>query len=314
VSARRGESGLSGILLLDKPAGLTSHDVVNRVRRATGERRVGHAGTLDPMATGLLVVLVGPATRLAPYLTAADKTYVARIAFGSETDTDDAEGEVVRTADVPARVLDAAAAADAVAALVGTHEQVPPAFSAIKRDGVTSHRAARRGESLELEARTIEVARARLLSVTDEPPSWEVELAVSKGTYVRAIARDLGRELGSAAHLSALRRTRSGPLSVENAVPLEILEGATTPAEVAERFTDPIPALGLPAVELTEAGAARVSHGSALDCDADCVTPSPASGLVAVTAEGTLLAVYAVSGSQLRPRVVLPGGVRGGER
>ncbi|HSK47435.1 MAG TPA: tRNA pseudouridine(55) synthase TruB, partial [Coriobacteriia bacterium] len=130
MSARRGTSGLSGILLVDKPSGLTSHDVVNRVRRATGERRVGHAGTLDPMATGLLVVLVGPATRFAPYLTAAEKSYTARIAFGSETNTDDAEGTTTITAAVPGSVLDAETAAAAVAALVGTHDQVPPAFSA----------------------------------------------------------------------------------------------------------------------------------------------------------------------------------------
>ena len=126
MSAKRGQTDLSGILLVDKPSGMTSHDVVDRVRRATGERRVGHAGTLDPMATGLLVVLVGPAARLAPYLTAAEKTYEARIVFGFETDTDDAEGQVTVTAPVPDEVADPFFAAGTVASLVGTHEQLPP--------------------------------------------------------------------------------------------------------------------------------------------------------------------------------------------
>ena len=177
---------------------MTSHDVVNRVRRITGERRVGHAGTLDPMATGVLVVLVGPATRLAPYLTSAEKTYEARIAFGAETDTDDAEGRVTLTAAVPDEVCDPFAAAAMVASLVGVHEQIPPAYSAIKRGGVVAYEAARKGEALELEPRTVEVASAELLGVQVDPPAWDVAFAVSKGTYIRALARDLGRAVESA--------------------------------------------------------------------------------------------------------------------
>ena len=226
VSARRGATDLSGILAIDKPAGMTSHDVVDRVRRVTGERRVGHAGTLDPMATGLLVVLVGPATRLAPYLTAAEKTYDARIVFGAETDTDDAEGRVTATAPVPDEVGDPFFAAGTVASLVGTHEQVPPAFSAIKRGGVTAYEAARKGEALELEPRTIEVDRRRLLGVECVGEyAWDVEFAVSKGTYIRALARDLGRALDTAAHLGALRRTRSGTLALAQAHTLEERRG-----------------------------------------------------------------------------------------
>lgn len=314
MSARRGESGLSGILLVDKPQGLTSHDVVNRVRRTTGERRVGHAGTLDPMATGLLVVLVGPATRLAPYLTAAEKTYTARIAFGTETNTDDAEGEVVRTCDVPASIVEPVAAAAVVAGLVGIHEQVPPAFSAIKRGGVTAYEAARKGEALEIEPRAVEIRRARLLQVDAADASWEVELDVSKGTYIRAIARDLGRSLGAAAHLSALRRTRSGSLHVTGAVPLASLESATNPRDVAARFVDPLTAMGLPAVEVGEAGALRVSAGSTLDASSHCTSSCPERGEVAIASGGLLLAVYAVSEGTLRAATVIPGGVRGGER
>jgi tRNA pseudouridine55 synthase len=183
VSARRGATDLSGILVIDKPAGMTSHDVVNRVRRITGERRVGHAGTLDPMATGVLVALVGPATRLAPYLTSAQKTYEAHIVFGAETDTDDADGRVTVRSPVPDEVGDPFFAAATVASLVGAHQQVPPAYSAIKRDGVTAYQAARTGSALELDARTVEVADARLTGVECAGKhAWDVAFAVSKGT------------------------------------------------------------------------------------------------------------------------------------
>lgn len=319
MSAKRGASGLSGILLVDKPQGMTSHDVVNRVRRATGERRVGHAGTLDPMATGLLVVLVGPATRLAPYLTAAEKSYAATVTFGSETDTDDAEGEVTITAQVPETLLDPAFAAEKVAALVGTHEQVPPAYSAIKRGGVVAHRAARDGEALELEARTIEVTDARLLAVHAEPPAWELEASVSKGTYIRALARDLGRSLGTAAHLSALRRTSSGSLTAEDAVPLASIEAAESAETVAALFVDPLSALGMPIVQVNADGALRVAAGSVLDAEAHCEPGGacPAQGEVALarssaTGEDVLLAIYRVSGGSLRAVTVLPGGVSAG--
>ncbi len=211
MSAKRGESGLAGILVVDKPEGLTSHDVVNRVRRALGEKRVGHAGTLDPMATGVLVVLVGPATRLAPYLTAAEKRYRAQIVFGSATDTDDAEGRTIRAAPVPDEAADPFFAAATVAALVGEHDQVPPAFSAIKVDGKTAYREARAGEALELEPRRISVLDARLVGVEVEPEvAWDVQFEVSKGTYIRALARDLGEAMCSAAHLGACGAPRLG--------------------------------------------------------------------------------------------------------
>lgn len=313
MSAKRGASGLSGILLVDKPAGLTSHDVVNRVRRATGEKRVGHAGTLDPMATGLLVVLIGPATRLAPYLTAAQKAYEAVIAFGAETDTDDAEGEVVRESDVPADVLGPAHAQQVLDGFLGESMQVPPAYSAIKRDGVVAHRAARGGEALELEPRAIEVQVARLVSVDNGARTWTVEFAVSKGTYIRALARDIGRALGSAAHLSALRRVRSGGLDVTQAVSLDAITVAATPAEVAARFTDPVAALALPVAEVAEEGSVRVSAGQVLDPHIHCAGACPFDGPVAVVREGALLAIYERTGSVLKAQVVIPGGVRAGE-
>src|SRR5665648_353727 len=142
MSTRRGATDLSGILAVDKPSGITSHDVVAAVRRATGERRVGHAGTLDPVATGLLTILVGPATRLEPYLSGHDKTYVATIAFGTSTDTDDADGAVIQTVPVPGDVIDPDAASRLLASFTGEQLQVPPAYSAIKRGGQVAHRAA----------------------------------------------------------------------------------------------------------------------------------------------------------------------------
>jgi tRNA pseudouridine55 synthase len=304
VSARRGATDLSGILAVDKPAGMTSHDVVNRVRRITGERRVGHAGTLDPMATGLLVVLVGPATRLASYLTAAEKAYQARIVFGAETDTDDAEGRVTATATVPDEVGDPFFAAATVDSLVGSHEQVPPAYSAIKRGGVTAYEAARKGEALELEARTIEVAGAKLLGVECMSEyAWDVEFEVSKGTYIRALARDLGRALGTAAHLSALRRTRSGALEIAQAHTLEELAEAP---DVTSFFAEPLAALGLPVVTVDAEQAERLATGATL--------PGDAEGVVAVAHDGALLGVYAGLNGTLRPQAVIPGGVAGGAR
>jgi tRNA pseudouridine55 synthase len=306
VSRRRAATGLSGILLVDKPAGMTSHDVVDVVRRATGERRVGHAGTLDPLATGLLVVLVGPAARLAPWLTAAEKTYEALVAFGSETDTDDADGTITRTADVPETLSDPAVAERAVAALVGEHAQVPPAFSAIKVAGKTSHRVARAGGEVTLEPRSVSVFDARLLGVIEGPPlAWDVEVSVSKGTYVRAVARDLGRTLGTAAHLGELRRTRSGGLDVTDALTLERIEAAGP--HITDLLSDPVAALGLPVVAIDTKSAALVSHGATLPRDVS--EPPFAEHAVAVVHDGRLLAVYESEGAYLRPVTVLPGGV-----
>ena len=307
MTSRRGATGLSGILPVDKPAGMTSHDVVNVVRRVTGERRVGHAGTLDPMATGVLVVLVGPATRLAPYLTGQDKEYEATIEFGTETDTDDAEGTTIRSAAVPEELNNEEVARAAVESLVGAYDQVPPDYSAIKRDGRTSYAVARGGGSPDLAARPVEVREAVLLDVeAGDPLRLTVRLAVSKGTYVRALARDLGRTLGTAAHLAALRRTRSGALTLNDARPLAGIEAATADT-ISALFTDPIRALGMPEVALSESDARAAAHGSRLDVDEG--DPHTPDGPVALTREGRLIAVYEKQGGRLGAAAVFPGGV-----
>lgn len=295
--APRVATGMEGVLPVDKPSGMTSHDVVAALRRATGERRIGHAGTLDPSATGLLVVLIGPYTRLEPYLSKSQKRYLATVRFGTATDTDDADGAVVAEAPVPDIVSDEQAAHETVAGLVGVHEQVPPAFSAIKRDGIAAHRAARAGAPLALEPRTVQIFEARLVALRPEKAEWDLELTVSAGTYIRAIARDLGRSLGTVAHLAALRRTASGRIGVEHARPLSECVHAAAAGALERLFIDPFDALGLPIVE---ADARWVANGRALPASDD------AGSLVAVRADGRLAALYRRTGARLVPEAVFP--------
>ncbi len=206
--ARRTPSQLNMLLAVDKPVGCTSHDVVSQCRRALHERRVGHAGTLDPMASGVMVVGVGQATRLLGMLTLDTKSYVADISFGVETNTDDAEGEAVRTVPVAPELRDLAYARERLAAMLGPQMQVPPAFSAISVNGVRAYKSAREGNAVDLPPRPVEVYAADLIAVGGEGDTcvWTVAFSVSKGTYIRALARDLGRACDSAAHISALLR------------------------------------------------------------------------------------------------------------
>jgi tRNA pseudouridine55 synthase len=220
----------SGILVVDKAAGWTSHDVVARVRRLAGTRKVGHAGTLDPMATGVLVLGLGPGTRLLTYLVGTDKTYRATIRLGRTTVTDDAEGDLVAAID--AAGLRPGEIAAAVQALTGPIQQRPSAVSAIKVDGRRSYARVRAGEQVELAARPVTVHRFDLLGQRPDlvdgrgVVDLEVEVEVSSGTYVRALARDLGTALGVGGHLTALRRTRVGPFGLEVARTLDQLEAA----------------------------------------------------------------------------------------
>ncbi len=264
---RRGESGISCVVGVDKPLGQSSHDVVNAVRRAFCERRVGHAGTLDPLATGALVVCVGPATRLNAYLATHDKAYEARIAFGVATDTDDAQGVPVRTTAVPLEVYDRAFSSDYVRALVGRHRQLPPTYSAIKQKGVKAYEAARSGNAVHLEARDVEIYGAELLDLEEDPLTerawWDVRLVVSKGTYIRSLARDVGAALDSAAHVASLRRVRTGPLDVESCVTLDELEACGLQAAL-----DPVFLLGFRVAFISDAQAKDVSCGRALPLSA----------------------------------------------
>ena len=208
-----------GIVVVDKPRGMTSHDVVARLRKLTGVRRVGHAGTLDPMATGVLVVGVGRATRLLGYLAANDKEYAATIRLGVSTTTDDAEGEVLEQRE--ASGVDEATLAANIRALTGTIEQVPAAVSAVKVGGVRAYKRVRDGEAVELAPRRVTVFEFAIVGRRGD--DVDVRVTCSTGTYVRALARDLGRSLGVGAHLTALRRTRSGAFGLDRARDLDAL-------------------------------------------------------------------------------------------
>ena len=236
MRAVRGDSGLNGILLIDKPQGMTSHDVVDFLRRLTGEKRIGHAGTLDPMATGLLIMMVGKATKFSDRLMADRKTYEATVTFGSATDTDDAEGQAIRNCAVSDELFNEEFAVRTLDGLIGIHQQIPPHYSAIKVKGQKSYKAARKGSSVDLKPRTIEIFDTRLLSFNTQTHSWSFEVTCSKGTYIRSLARDLGEALGTCAHLSALRRTCSGSLSIDDAVTLEKLAETVTQPHLLSRY------------------------------------------------------------------------------
>src|SRR5262245_40215286 len=213
----------AGLVVVDKPAGITSHDVVGRCRRIFGTRKVGHAGTLDPMATGVLVVGIDRATKILGMLTATDKSYAATIRLGQTTSTEDAEGEVLQT--VPATGIDEAQIEVAVAALRGEVDQVPSAVSAIKVDGQRAYKLAREGQAVELKARRVRIERFDALAVRRDGEFLDVDVEVdcSSGTYIRALARDVGAALGVGGHLTALRRTRVGRYGLDEAHTLDAL-------------------------------------------------------------------------------------------
>ncbi len=276
-----------GLIVVDKPGGMTSHDVVARLRRLARTRRVGHGGTLDPMATGVLVIGVGRATRLLTYVIGADKSYAATIRLGQATVTDDAEGDVIAT--TPAGRITDDAVRSALAALTGEIDQVPSAVSAIKINGQRAYKRVREGESVELPARRVTVSRLDVLAIRrDEPDVVDVDIEVScsTGTYIRAIARDAGLALGVGGHLTALRRTSVGGFGLAESVTLEELERRAPDviglplAVAAERF--------FPRRDAGADEAKVLSHGGPLDA-VGLVGPyavfDPAGGVIAIVSE-----------------------------
>ncbi len=280
-----------GVVVVDKPAGLTSHDVVARLRRILRTRKIGHAGTLDPMATGVLVCGVGRATKLLGHLALDDKAYTATIRLGATTTTDDAEGEVVAHAD-PGSVTDAAVAAG-IAALTGPILQVPSAVSAIKVDGRRAYARVRAGEQVVLPARPVTVAAFTLLD--RRGADLDVVVECSSGTYVRALARDLGAALGVGGHLIALRRTRVGPFRLAHARTLPGLEAAP---EVSLSLADAV-AVAFARRDVDDTAAAALAHGR----------PLPAAGVAGTYGvfgpDGRVLALVAEHDGLARPVVVL---------
>jgi tRNA pseudouridine55 synthase len=283
------EATTDGLLLVDKPAAVTSHDVVLAARRAFGESRIGHAGTLDPFATGLLVLLLGRATRLLPHLDGVPKEYEAVIAFGRETDTDDLHGETVREAAPPSD----ADIADAIPRLTGPLEQVPPAYSAKRVAGRRAYEAARAGVMLDLAPARVEVFGWR--DLVRDGDTLRCTIACGGGTYVRALARDLGRLTGSAAHLAALRRIRSGPFRVDDAVTLDAVRSGAASLRPA---LDALPTI--PHVPLDAEDAERILRGMAVPR----ATDAPRAALVDARS-GALVALAEGIGRAWQPRVVM---------
>lgn len=296
-------SAPSGGLVVDKPAGVTSHDVVARARRVLRTRAVGHAGTLDPMATGALVLGVGEGTKLCGLLSGDDKAYVGRVRFGVATSSDDAEGEVTARAPAPEALLEALGRAargevgEPLRAALDAERaralQVPPRVSALHVDGERAHVRARRGEALELPPRPVRLLSVEVLSASVDPPTLTLSVEVGKGYYVRALARDLGERLGVPAHLEALRRTRAGAFRVEDAVPLDRLgEGLQPLVAFAAR--------ALPVVELDEEETRRFRAGRWLER-----AEPPPSPFLARSPEGHAVALGRVD--EERRLVVLRG-------
>lgn len=282
---------ISGILLVDKPLGPSSHGIVSAARKALGTRKIGHAGTLDPMATGLLVLGVGTSTRLLTYLVGADKTYTATIRLGSATVTDDAEGDVTSIAD--RAVLDAITDSDIqreIAALTGAIEQRPSAVSAIKVDGQRAYNLVRAGDDVVLDARTVTVSKFESHAIRRTPGAIDVDVTVdcSSGTYIRALARDIGEALDCGGHLTALRRTRVGSLSVKEACSVDDISASQLIP--ATRIAGEL----FPVLTATDAEAIDFGHGKRVS------TAIPNAPLVSVVHGDRLIAIATVSAGVAR--------------
>ena len=288
----------SGILLVDKPQGITSHDVVSRTRRLAGTRKVGHAGTLDPMATGLLILGVGSATRLLHHLVGLDKEYLATMRLGWDTTTDDAEGEPLAAASAErVEAADETAVRAAMLAWTGDIEQVPSTVSAVKVAGRRAYQRARDGEAVELEARPVTVSAFDLLDLRpgDGHVDVDVRVACSSGTYVRALARDVGADLGTGGHLTALRRTRIGAFGVAEASVLEGLEVAEvilSPADAARRT--------LPVASISPPEAVDLGHGKRIAAPAELPTAPSGTPIAAIDPDDRLVAIVERRGAELK--------------
>ncbi len=282
---RRADSGISGCVIIDKPAGCTSHDVVDQLRRRFGTRKVGHAGTLDPDATGVLVLGIGVGTKLLQFVTGVDKTYTTEIVFGVETSTLDSSGEVTARHDMELQPGDVGAAAEQ---FVGPIEQIPPMVSAIKVDGKRLHELAREGKEVEREPRPVTVHRYEV-EPTDEPLVYRAEIECSSGTYVRSLAADLGTALGGGAHVRNLRRSAVGSFLLAEAGGIDEAELLA----VGELLR------GMPTLDIDAEQAIRVGYGQTLG-------PSPQKGRLAIRDDsGTVLAVYEDREGELWPVKVL---------
>ncbi len=287
---------VSGVLVVDKPVGLTSHDVVQTIRRGTGIRRAGHTGTLDPRASGVLVVLIGPAVRLSEFVSASDKRYQATIRLGSSTDTYDSEGKITGSSPVPE--ITEEMFEEVLTQFLGEIEQMPPPYSAVKVKGKKAYEMARKGEPVDLKPRKINVYSLELLEWA--PPEAVIDVYCSSGTYVRSLANDLGNTLGCGAHLVGLRRTKSGRFSLRDAVSLRRLEEAF---EAGNWYQFLIPAAEALSdwqlVELDADQVEKVRHGHRIKAE-----PEAEGWARGVTEQGDLVALLEAVAGEWQPRKV----------
>ncbi len=302
MGRRRGGEPIHGWLVIDKPRGLTSNAVVGRVRRATGAAKVGHGGTLDPLATGILPLALGEATKTVSYAMNGKKVYVFTVRWGEETDSDDSEGAVTETSDVRPTEKDIR---ENLKFFTGEIEQVPPVFSAIKVAGRRAYDLARNKEPVDLAPRKVQIETIELLDLPDKDHAV-FEVACGKGTYVRSIARDLARKLGAFGHVSALRRTRVGPFGEDRAISLDKLDGLGHSAPLADLLLPVETALDdIPALALTEEEARRLHHGQGVSA-LRVVSRSPLENIsqgavVCAMAEGKPVALARIEGGEIRP-------------
>lgn len=306
MGRKRKGLAISGWINLDKPAGITSSACVNAVRRATGAAKLGHAGTLDPSATGILPIALGEATKTMPYVTDSSKRYAFTVHWGARTTTDDADGEIVETSDVRP---DRAAIEAALSGFVGAIEQVPPAFSAIKVGGERAYAKARAGEDFELASRIIDVHDFALLEIIDENRA-RFTVTSGKGAYMRALARDLAVALGTCGHLSDLRRMRVGPFDESASISLEKLEELGHSAAASPILLPVETALdGIPALALSEREAGMLRNGQAVPIlrpqDKERIASAGDDGIVLVLEATTPVALVRIDGIQIRPVRVL---------
>ena len=290
-------NAVSGVLVIDKPIGLTSHDVVQIVRKGTNIRRAGHTGTLDPRASGVLVVLVGPAVRLSEYVSASDKRYQAVLQLGSSTDTYDSDGTITNTSqvDITEEIFE-----ERLQNFVGEIEQVPPPYSAVKVKGKKAYEIAREGEEIDLQPRKINVYSLELLEWA--PPEAVIDVYCSSGTYVRSLAHDLGESLGSGAHLVGLRRTKSGRFTLRDAVPLRKLREAFQDGSWYQYLIPAAEALSdWESIELNDEGVDAIRHGHRIAAE-----PGSSGMIRGISEQGELVALleFVEETNEWQPRKV----------
>lgn len=292
---------MNGALIINKPQGLTSHDVVARVRRITGERSVGHIGTLDPMATGVLPLLLGKFTRLAQFYLGADKAYRGTIQFGQATDTYDAEGEPVGHGQILKCHLKEIR--EASARYVGEIEQVPPPFSAKKIKGVPAYKLARKDMPVELKSVKVSVSRFELLAFDESTGVAEFEAEVGSGTYLRSLAHDLGQALGCGAHLASLERTRVGSFAIDGTVPLERLAEAAQAGQLEELLLSPLKLLPeIPSIRADDDQMSRIRHGNSVNLPEFSRAPQ----VKVFHGQGDLVCIATrVAGTLFQPKIVM---------